>query len=121
MAAGSRTRPTNPDVEIVVQAFPESSALVHVSTSGGVAPRWSADGKEIYFVAPDGKMMSVPVEVQGSTFMPGNPAALFFAALPPQVFKVQYAVTRDGQFLVNGLTEEGSTSPITLILNWKPQ
>jgi Tol biopolymer transport system component len=106
--------------EIVVQAFPASSAPVHISTSGGVAPRWSADGKEIYFVAPDGKMMAVPVAVKGSEFSAGNPSALFFAGLPAQAFKVQYAITPDGRFLVNGLMDEGSASPITLILNWKP-
>jgi eukaryotic-like serine/threonine-protein kinase len=107
--------------EIVVQAFPESGAPVHISTSGGVAPRWSVDGKEIYFVAPDGKLMAVPVAVNGSTFWPGNPSELFFAGLPAQVFKAQYAITRDGRFLVNGLMEEGSASPISLILNWKPE
>jgi Tol biopolymer transport system component len=106
--------------EIVVQAFPGSSAPVHISTSGGVAPRWSVDGTEIYFVAPDGKIMAVPVAVKGSEFSAGNPSALFFAGLPAQVFKGQYAVTPDGRFLVNGLMDEGSTLPITLILNWKP-
>jgi Tol biopolymer transport system component len=106
--------------EIVVQAFPASGAPVHISTNGGVAPRWSADGKEIYFVAPDGKIMAVTVAVKGREFSVGHPAALFFAGLPAQVFKVQYAVTRDGEFLVNSLMGEGSASPITLILNWKP-
>jgi Tol biopolymer transport system component len=106
--------------EIVVRAFPASTAPVHISTNGGVAPRWSADGQEIYFVAPDGKIMAVPVAVKGSDFSAGNAAALFSAGLPAQVFKVQYAVTRDGEFLVNSLMDEGSASPITLILNWKP-
>jgi Tol biopolymer transport system component len=107
--------------EIVVQAFPKSSAPVPISTSGGVAPRWSVDGKEIYFISADGNLMAVPVTVRGSTFSAGNPLALFFAGLPAQVFKVQYAVTRDGQFLVNRLLDEGAASPITLILNWKPE
>ena len=104
--------------EIVVQSFPKSSAFVHVSTNGGVAPRWSVDGKEIYFVAPDGMMMAVPVALNGTTLIPGNPRALFFAGLPDQVFKVNYAVARDGKFLVNTLSEEGAASAITVILNW---
>jgi Tol biopolymer transport system component len=106
--------------EIVVQAFPEASAPVHISTRGGVAPRWSADGTEIYFVGLDGRMMAVPVAVKGTVFSVGDPATLFFAGLMAQVFKAQYAVTRDGQFLINRLMDEGSASPITLIVNWKP-
>jgi Tol biopolymer transport system component len=106
--------------EVVVQAFPQPGAPVHISTGGGGAPRWSADGKEIYFVAADGKMMAVPFAVDGSTITPGNQAVLFDAGLPPQIFKVQYAVARNGRFLVNRVADEGDAPPITLIVNWKP-
>jgi hypothetical protein len=57
----------------------------------------------------------------GSTFEAGKPETLFSTQILPQPFKVQYAVSRDGRFLINDLTAEESTaSPITLILNWKP-
>ena len=91
---------------------------MHVSTNGGAAPRWSVDGKELYFVAADGKMMAVPVAATGSTFAPGNPVPLFFSALSPLVFKVNYAVAPDGRFLVNTQSAEGTAPPITVILNW---
>jgi hypothetical protein len=93
---------------------------VRVSTNGGVAPRWSVDGQEIYFVAPDGIIMAVPVALNATTLIPGNPRALFFAGLPDQVFKVNYAVASDGAFLVNTLSEEVAVPPITVILNWNP-
>jgi len=104
--------------EIVVQSFPAPSVRVQISTNGGVAPRWRSDGREIYFVAPDGKMMAVPVAMKDSTVIPGNPVALFVTGLPAQTFKASYAAARDGRFLVNSASDVGSTSPITLVVNW---
>ena len=63
--------------EIVVQAFPEPRGKWQVSTGGGVQPRWRADGKELYFIAPDRKLMAVPVAVLGSIFEAGKPVPLF--------------------------------------------
>lgn len=107
--------------QIVAQAFPKASGRFSVSTSGGSAPRWRADGKEIFFIAPDGKMMAVPVVMTGSSLEAGRPVALFQTDILAQPFKFQYTVSRDGRFIVNNLQpEEGASPPITLILNWKP-
>ncbi len=107
--------------EIVVQAFPKASGRFPVSTSGGTAPRWRPDGNEILFIAPDGTVMAVPITTTGSSFEAGKPMALFPTDITPQPFKSQYAVSRDGRLIVNNQqTEEGTASPITLILNWKP-
>ena len=105
--------------EVVVQEFPTASGRFHVSTGGGGAPRWRADGREMYFVAPDGKMMAVPVTTT-STFEAGKPVPLFTLQVGIQAFKAQYTVSRNGRFLVNSVTpDEAIASPITLILNWK--
>jgi eukaryotic-like serine/threonine-protein kinase len=107
--------------QIVVQAFPESKGRIYISTDGGFAPRWQAAGKEIYFVAPDGKIMAVPITTSGTTISPGKPIVLFSSHIGIQPFKPQYAVSADGRFLVNNRSvEEVSASPITLIFNWKP-
>jgi eukaryotic-like serine/threonine-protein kinase len=107
--------------EIVAQSFPTPKSVVHISTGGGAAPRWSADGKELYFVAPDGKMMAVAVTPSRATLSPGTPVALFSAgSFEQQVFKANYVVAPSGRFLVNTLAEGGVAPPITLILNWKP-
>jgi Tol biopolymer transport system component len=107
--------------EIMTRAFPKSSGAFPVSTGGGTAPRWRGDGKEIYFISPDSKMMAVPVETDGASFEAGRPVALFSTDIVDQPFKAQYTVSRDGRFLLNNLQpEEASASPITLILNWKP-
>jgi dipeptidyl aminopeptidase/acylaminoacyl peptidase len=107
--------------EIVVQPFPQPAGKWQVSRNGGTQPRWSHDGKEIYFIAPDGKLMAAPVTA-GETFSAGPPAPLFQAGLAPiaRSGRHQYAVSQDGRFLMNQPVEAGAATPITLILNWHP-
>jgi Tol biopolymer transport system component len=105
--------------EIVVRGFPESQGIVRVSTSGGNGPRWRGDGKEIYFIAPDGKLMAVPITVTGSTLTAGTPVPLFSTQIFPQIFTYQYAVAADGRFLVYN-RQLADATPITMLLNWKP-
>jgi Tol biopolymer transport system component len=109
--------------EIVVQPFPEPTGKWHVSTGGGTQPRWRPDGKELYFVAPDGKLMAASITASGSQFSAGTPMALFPVTLPPGLGanKQQYAVSSDGRFLVNEPVNTSSLAPITLILNWRPK
>ena len=104
-----------------MQSFPKSNGKIHISTDGGTAPHWQAEGKEIYFVARDGKMMVVPITISGATINPGKPVALFSTHIAGQPFKSQYAAAKDGRFLLNNRhVSEASASPITLIFNWKP-
>jgi Tol biopolymer transport system component len=107
--------------QIFVQPFPQATGKWQVSTAGGSQPRWRADGKELYFFSPDGKIMAAATTLQGSTFNAGTPVALFSASLVSGLGanKQEYAVSRDGRFLLNQPSEEGTLSPITLILNWK--
>jgi len=110
--------------EFYVQAFPSTGAKWQVSTAGGTFPRWRADGGELFFIAPDAKLMSVPVGISGSTFKAESPIALFQTRIVtggPATLQTQYAVSRDGRFLINTQVDESTTTPITLILNWKPK
>jgi len=111
--------------EVSVQSFPTPGGQWRVSTEGGVAPRWRADGKEIFYVAPDGSLMaaSVTVSRDGRTLETGKPAALF----RPGIFggfsngvRHQYAVTPDGQrFLVNAVARAAAgASSATVVVNW---
>jgi serine/threonine protein kinase/Tol biopolymer transport system component len=111
------------EFQIVVQSFPNPSRKLQVSIGGGTQPRWSADGKELYFISPEGKMMAASLNFQGSTVVAGKPEDLFPAS-PVTGFGVnrqQYAVSRDGRFLIIQPTAPSATRPITLILNWKPK
>jgi hypothetical protein len=107
-----------------VQPFPERSGKWQISNNGGVAPRWRDDGKELYFIAPDGKIMAAEIQAAGSTFEWETPEALFAARIVGGGFqslnRPNYAVRRDGAFLVNQVFEESTGAPITLILNWNP-
>jgi hypothetical protein len=59
-------------------ARPDSSdAQWQVSTAGGIYPRWRPDGKELFYIGPNGQMMAAPVAVVGATIEVGTPVALF--------------------------------------------
>jgi serine/threonine protein kinase len=107
--------------QIVVQSFPKPDGAVPVSKDGGMQPRWSADGKELYFIAPDGKMMAASITVTGSTITAGIPVPLFNASPASGLGanRQNYAVSRDGKFLIDQQAESSSATPITLILNWR--
>jgi Tol biopolymer transport system component len=95
-----------------------------VSTSGGMHPRWSPDGKELYYIAPDGKLMAAAINVDGATLDPGAPRALFqtriYGGGVDSQQGRQYDVSRDGRFLINTVLEDNNAAPITLLQNWKP-
>jgi Tol biopolymer transport system component len=105
--------------EVYVQTFPVSTGKWRVSTSGGTEPRWRGDGKEIFYLAPDLRIMAVAVKA-GSSFETGIPAALFGVGSSLGTGMLhQYCVTRDGErFLVVHPAEAQEAQPITVVLNW---
>jgi Tol biopolymer transport system component len=110
--------------EIFVRPFPASDSRWQISSGGGIQPRWSHDGKEIYYVAPDGKLMATTVVVKSGAIEPGTPKELFHPRLQGGVTNVytraQYDVSSDGRFLINSTVEGTAASRITLLVNWKP-
>jgi Tol biopolymer transport system component len=113
--------------EVYVQRFPGRGARVPISVSGGAQPRWRADGKELFFIGLDDRLMAVPVILpsDGGSFDAGTPVALFATDVGGAVHRgsrQQYVVSRDGQrFLMNTVVEETASTSITLIANWRPQ
>jgi WD40 repeat protein len=110
--------------EIYVRPFQAAGGPVPISTAGGVYPRWSRDGKELYFIAPDAKLMAAPIRTTATTIEPGLPTALFQTQRLGGGMNVigrshQYDVAADGRFLINVDTESVAI-PITLLMNWKP-
>jgi Tol biopolymer transport system component len=104
--------------EVYVQTFPLSDRKWPVSTTGGYEPRWRADGREIYFLSEDRKLMVASVG-PGPSF--GVPRALFQTRVPPGVtaFRTHYIPTRDGtRFLVNTGNSDEPPVSITVVLNW---
>ncbi len=109
--------------EIYVQSFPAGAGKFLVSSTGGVQPRWRRDGKELFYIAPDGKLMAVDVKT-APKFEAGIPHALFDSRIlnPAAQYVFRYDVTPDGQrFLVNTTRQsEAAAAPeaITVVLNW---
>jgi hypothetical protein len=86
-----------------------------VSVNGGDKPRWSADGKELFYIAADGKMMAVPFK-SGALFEPGVPVPLFDT--PPTAGFKPYDVAPDGRFLINTLSTHVGRFSLRIIVNW---
>jgi dipeptidyl aminopeptidase/acylaminoacyl peptidase len=115
-------------LEIFVRPFPQSSGQWQVSTAGGTQPRWRADGKELYYMARDGRLMATPIAPtsDGQALTPGTPVALFAPSLASgtnvtvgtYTGRPQYAVGRDGRFLVNVAVDAAETPPVAIVLNW---
>ena len=106
--------------QIYVQSFPVSGGKWQVSTSGGGHPKWRSDGKELFYISSDRKLMAVDVKTDGPTFESGVPIALFELPVPglpgPRNY---YVVAADGQrFLVTRSLDEAIAAPTIVVLNW---
>jgi len=85
-----------------------------ISKGGGVSPHWRGDGKEMFYMARDGNIMSVDIDMK-SGFQPGTPKALF--KLPGEVRF--WDMTRDGQkFLIPVPASAANSAPYNVIVNW---
>ena len=103
--------------QVYVQSFPTLGGQRQISADGGSQPRWRRDGKELFFLAPDRKLMAVTVNT-GATVESDVPRAMFQTTLNPAELRHAYAVSADGQrFLLNTPVETASP-PLTVVLNW---
>jgi len=107
--------------QVYVTPFPGSGGKYQISKDGGQQPRWRRDGKELFFLSRDRKLMAVPVKA-GATFEFGAPAVLFQARARAPVSAEEifaYDVSPDGQrFLINVNLEQPSPLPLNIVLNW---
>jgi hypothetical protein len=106
--------------EIWVQGFPERRGKWMVSAEGGRTPAWRADGKELYWVGPNGTLMASDVELQAARVRPGRAEALF--RLPTVDLFASFQPGRDGRrFLVNEPEGAPQDRPMVVQLNWAGQ
>jgi eukaryotic-like serine/threonine-protein kinase len=108
--------------EVYVQSFPSGSEKFIVSDGGGTHPRWRRDGKELYYVAADGKLMALEVKV-APKFEYGVPKPLFGTGLHHLVSPgnvMNWAPAIDGnRFLLLTQAQEEISAPIMVVLNWQ--
>ncbi len=103
-----------------MQSFPDGGGKRQISTNGGYHVAWRRDGKELFYLGSDKKMMAVDVHADGPTFVAGTPKPLFDVRVPSfNSAQAQFTVTVDGQkFLVANSFGELSAAPIEVVLNW---
>ncbi len=112
--------------EIYVRPFPGPGDDVRASIEGGSQARWNSNGQELFYIGADDRLMAVPIRVSpvSKAIEPGIPRGLFGTNVGSSVtlaYRQQYVVSADGQsFVLNSAVTEGTASPITVILNWKP-
>jgi hypothetical protein len=106
--------------EVYVQSFPSPGRKSQISTAGGGDARWSADGRELYYIGEDRRVMAVAVK-SGSTFERGAVAPLFDSGMQPHWAEARnhYDVSRDGQrLLFMSPVVDDRSAPFTVIVNW---
>jgi Tol biopolymer transport system component len=104
--------------EIYLMDFPNGSLRKRISTNGGRIPRWSRDGKELFFLAGDGSMMSVEVMAADASWT-AQPKTLFQAHAALGGSQTLFDATPDGQrFLIITEALPSNTSDIEMVLNW---
>jgi serine/threonine protein kinase/Tol biopolymer transport system component len=106
---------TGPD-GILVQPFPGPGGRLQISGGPGAQPRWSHDGRQIFYISPDRKLMAVGFDPQKGSA--SAPRVVFQTRIvAPNFATFQYDVAPDGRFLINSFPS-GTSSPLTLITGW---
>ena len=103
--------------EVYVRPFPTGGGRWQISTAGGGGPRWSRDGRELFYLAAGGSLMAVPVTA-GASFEKGTPRELFRVGVRRTNIP-QYDAFPDGKtFVLNAVVTEKASTPLTLVQNW---
>jgi serine/threonine protein kinase/Tol biopolymer transport system component len=107
--------------EVYVRPFETSGNAIAVSTTGGSQPRWSRDGRELFYLTSDGDLMVADVRVESLGIKPGVPHRLFHAPVEIRtgVFGNEFVPLANGRaFLMKTVTSSPSNASLTAILNW---
>ena len=102
--------------EVYIKPLGARGERIMISSKGGGQPQWREDEKELFYLAPDGNMMSV--ELKGESLTPTVPKILFQTNInAPDVD--QYAVTHDGKrFLIVNPLETQKDPSVAVVVNW---
>lgn len=105
--------------EIYVARFPGAGGKRQISVTGGITPRWRRDGKEIYYMTPDGTIMTAPVTIKADVLEVGAVRPLFGpVSVTNNIYR--YDISADGQRSLVALPpqHEASTPSVTVVQNW---
>ena len=100
--------------EVYVAPFPGPGGKRQVSTAGGTRPRWRADGKEMFYLAPDNRLMAATMDSRGGAFEVKTLEPLF-----GPMGDGDYDASADGQRFLVAVRQGGSADPpLTVVQNW---
>jgi serine/threonine protein kinase/Tol biopolymer transport system component len=107
-------------IQVYLMSFPPADQKRQLSNNGGAEPRWRRDGKELFYLSSDGKIMTVGLAAGQGGIEPGIPRILFDTGLYiNEAGGRHYDVTADGErFLLLKPLTGGPPTPITVVLNW---
>jgi serine/threonine protein kinase len=105
--------------EVYLTTFPAGGGKWQVSQGSGREPFWRQDGKELYYLTQDQRLMAVDVSLGGTVEL-GRPRTLFHAPLePPNQERNRFTATRDGQkFLLSAVPGYQQAPGMTVVLHW---
>jgi Tol biopolymer transport system component len=107
--------------EVYVVPFPGPGGKWQISTGGGVSPSWRRDGKEIFYLAPDNKLMVAEVKTTGLNFGVGTVSPLFENRIFRNLGSQPYDATADGQRFIINFSGEQPSAAISLVVNWNAE
>jgi hypothetical protein len=106
--------------QVFVQPFPPTGVKEQISRDGGAQPMWRGDGRELFFLTPDGTMMATTITTTPDHIDAAAPQPLFVSNVTNVPNPRLYAVTKDGQrFLINARPQQSSSvPPLAVVVNW---
>jgi Tol biopolymer transport system component len=103
--------------EVYVASFPSFSQTRQISDAGGVQPLWRKDGKELFYLTRDGKLMAAQINV-GTTIETGPPQLLFQTTIDVQAGIRQFSTMRDGQRFLLAEPADPIVDQVVVVINW---
>ena len=104
--------------EVYVTSFPQAGGLRQVSIAGGESPSWRRDGKEIFYLSPDRRLMAAEVNAEDSAFQIGAVRPLFSTRATVELLASTYAVSPNGQMFLINTEPDASTAPLVVVAQW---
>jgi Tol biopolymer transport system component len=104
--------------EVYIGAIPANGPATQISIAGGSYPRWRRDGRELFYIDPERRLMSVSIQ-SGKAIEAGKPQPLFAIAADLTGYWIPYQPSADGQrFLFHDTASGDAPAPMTVVLNW---
>jgi Tol biopolymer transport system component len=107
--------------QIFVVPFSAGNGMWQASADGGHWPRWSRDGKQLYFISMRNEMMTVDMHEKGESIEMGHPVRLFSFRPSVRIYRlgmIDYDVSPDGKRFLLVVAADENNRPLTVLQNW---